>query len=98
MRVLILGVGDAFTKIHFGSSALVAGPDGYLLIDCPDLVHRAIHEANRRAGWDVDASKIHDVLITHLHGDHCNGSSVASCQISAAPRMCLMPRNFSVAK
>ncbi len=73
MRVLILGVGDAFTKIHFGSSALVAGPDGYLLIDCPDLVHRAIHEANRRAGWDVDASKIHDVLITHLHGDHCNG-------------------------
>ncbi len=73
MRVLILGVGDAFTRAHFGSSALVEGPDGYLLIDCPDLVHRAIHEASRRAGWDVDASKIQDVLITHLHGDHCNG-------------------------
>ncbi len=73
MRVLILGVGDAFTRVHFGSSALVDGPDGYLLIDCPDPVHRAIHDASRRAGWDVDASRIHNVLITHLHGDHCKG-------------------------
>ncbi len=68
MRVLILGVGDAFTRAHVGSSALVEGPDGYLLIDCPDPVHRALHHASRRAGWDVDASRIHDVLITHLHG------------------------------
>lgn len=73
MDVLILGVGDAFTTTHFGSSAVVRGPDGYVMIDCPDPVHRVLQEAARESGWDVDALNIHDIIITHLHGDHCNG-------------------------
>ncbi len=73
MRALILGVGDAFTKLHFGSSALVEGPRGLLLIDCPDLIHRAVHEAAGRAGWSVEVAEVGDVILTHLHGDHCNG-------------------------
>ncbi len=73
MRVLVLGVGDAFTRLHFGTSALLEGPDGFVLLDCPDLVHRALHEASARAGWKVDAMGISDILLTHLHGDHCNG-------------------------
>ena len=73
MRALILGVGDAFTRLHFGTSALLEGPGGFVLIDCPDLVHRALHEASARAGWKVDVAGIDDILLTHLHGDHCNG-------------------------
>jgi ribonuclease BN (tRNA processing enzyme) len=73
MRVLIVGIGDAFTRLHFGSSALVAAPQGLVLIDCPDLIHRALHDATRLAGWNVDAASIDDILLTHLHGDHCNG-------------------------
>jgi len=73
MRVLITGVGDAFTKKHFGSSALIEALQGYVQLDCPDLIHRALHEATGRAGWNVDADDIHDILLTHLHGDHCNG-------------------------
>lgn len=73
MRVLILGVGDAFTRRHFGSSALIEAPDGYVLIDCPDPVHRVLHEAGTRSGWTVGVSDIDDILLTHLHGDHCNG-------------------------
>jgi len=73
MRVLITGVGDAFTSRHFGSSALIDAPQGYVLIDCPDLVHRAVREAGDAAGWNVDASRIHDIILTHIHGDHCNG-------------------------
>ena len=73
MRALILGVGDAFTRLHFGTSALLEGPGGFVLIDCPDLVHRALHEASARAGWEVDVAGIDDILLTHLHGDHCNG-------------------------
>jgi ribonuclease BN (tRNA processing enzyme) len=73
MRVLILGVGDAFTRLHFGSSALVHAPDGFLLIDCPDPIHRVLREATERAGWSADAHAIDDIVITHLHGDHCNG-------------------------
>jgi ribonuclease BN (tRNA processing enzyme) len=73
MRVLILGVGDAFTRLHYGSSAVIEGPGGYVLLDCPDLIHRALFEATSRAGWSLDASGIDDILLTHLHGDHCNG-------------------------
>jgi ribonuclease BN (tRNA processing enzyme) len=73
MKVLLLGVGDAFTRRGFGSSALIHGPEGHVLLDCPDLVHRALHEATTAAGWTADASDVQDVLITHLHGDHCNG-------------------------
>ncbi|MHC4101430.1 MAG: MBL fold metallo-hydrolase [Planctomycetota bacterium] len=73
MRVLILGVGDAFTRLHYGSSAVIDGPGGYVLLDCPDLIHRALFEATSRAGWPIDAWNINDILLTHLHGDHCNG-------------------------
>jgi ribonuclease BN (tRNA processing enzyme) len=73
MRVLILGVGDAFTRRHFGSSALIEAPEGYVLIDCPDPIHRVLAEATARAGWKVEATDINDVILTHLHGDHCNG-------------------------
>lgn len=73
MRVLILGVSDAFSRRGFGSSALIEAPDGYVLVDCPDPIHRILHEATAQAGWSVDASQIDDVLLTHLHGDHCNG-------------------------
>jgi ribonuclease BN (tRNA processing enzyme) len=73
VRLLALGVGDAFTKRHFSCGAVIEGPEGYLLLECGDLIHRSLHEASERAGWKVDASKIHDILITHLHGDHCNG-------------------------
>ncbi len=80
MRVLILGVGDAFTTKGFGTSALIrnepdrAGrPPRYLLVDCPDLIHRALAEGCHHSGWKVDAHDIDDIIITHLHGDHCNG-------------------------
>jgi ribonuclease BN (tRNA processing enzyme) len=73
MRVLILGVGDAFTRHHYGSSAVIEGPGGYVLLDCPDLIHRVLFEAASRAGWSLDVSGIDDILLTHLHGDHCHG-------------------------
>lgn len=72
-EALILGVGDAFTTEHFGTSALLRAPRGYVLLDCPDHTLRAVREATARAGWRVDPTMITDVILTHLHGDHCNG-------------------------
>jgi len=73
MRAIILGTGDAFTRLHFGSSALIEAPDGYVLLDCPDPIHRVLHEATSEHDWEVDALGIDDILLTHLHGDHSNG-------------------------
>lgn len=72
-EALILGVGDAFTLEHFGSSALLRAPEGLVLIDCPDHALRAIRRATTGAGWDAPLTAITDILLTHLHGDHCNG-------------------------
>lgn len=73
MRILILGTGDAFTAEHFSTSALIDGPEGYVQIDCPDLIHRVLKEAGNKSGWDIDVTKINDIIVTHLHGDHSNG-------------------------
>ena len=73
MRALITGVGDAFTRASFGTSALVEGARGFVQIDCPDPIHRVWQEATGRARWNASAENIHDVIVTHLHGDHCNG-------------------------
>lgn len=73
MQVLILGTSDAFTTRGFGSSALIRGPGGLVLLDCPDPIHRIVAEASTAAGWEVGTDQIDDILLTHLHGDHCNG-------------------------
>ena len=73
MRVLITGIGDAFTTRSFGASALIEAPRGRVLLDCPELIHRMLHEATAAAGWRADVRTIDHIIITHLHGDHCNG-------------------------
>jgi len=73
MRVLIVGIGDAFSTKNFGTSAVIEGPEGLLLLDAPDALLRALSEASAASGWSIQPASIRDIVITHLHGDHCNG-------------------------
>lgn len=73
MQVLILGVGDAFTKRHFNTSALIRVGASYVLLDCPAPINRVLHDAMTISGWTVGLESIDDIIITHLHGDHCGG-------------------------
>jgi ribonuclease BN (tRNA processing enzyme) len=78
MRILVLGIGDAFTALHFGSSALLEVPNPpagvrRILIDCPDLVHRVLREASIGHGPPITPADVDAIILTHLHGDHCNG-------------------------
>lgn len=43
------------------------------MIDCPDSLPMALRKAGEKSGWKVDPLEITDLIITHLHGDHCNG-------------------------
>jgi ribonuclease BN (tRNA processing enzyme) len=71
--MLIIGTGDAFSAERYGCCALLETASGHVLIDCPDSIHRALRDARDSSGWNVDAHTIQDIIITHLHGDHCNG-------------------------
>lgn len=73
MKVLILGVGDAFTKRHFNTSALIEHGGQYLLLDCPSPINRVLQDAISISNWKVGLESIDNIIITHLHGDHCSG-------------------------
>ncbi|WP_435015353.1 MBL fold metallo-hydrolase [Tundrisphaera sp. TA3] len=74
VRLIPLGVGDAFTARHF-TTCFALGIDGsWLLIDCPHPVRRMWHEASAKAlGTPLDLDRIVGVAITHLHADHASG-------------------------
>ena len=44
-----------------------------MLVDCPDSIHRALRDAREASGWNIEVASIADIIVTHLHGDHCNG-------------------------
>jgi ribonuclease BN (tRNA processing enzyme) len=76
LRILPLGVGSAFSSRYYGTSCVIQGPGGNILLDCPDPIRKVIREATDRSGWTVRAEDLSEVIITHLHGDHCNGLEV----------------------
>ena len=67
MRFSILGSGSG------GNGAVVAGPDGALLIDA-GLSARQIVARLQQVG--LEASAVCGVLLTHEHGDHIRGLDV----------------------
>ncbi len=75
MRFVPLGVGDAFTALHYSSSVAVeAEPGGaVLLYDCPHPIQKMLREASLSAGVPLGAERIEAVVLTHLHADHCSG-------------------------
>lgn len=73
MRMLVVGTGDAFTSGRFGSSAVIEAPEGFVALDCPDAYGIALRQAREASGWGVWPERIDDFVLTHLHGDHCNG-------------------------
>jgi ribonuclease BN (tRNA processing enzyme) len=75
VMLIPLGVGDAFTAIHYTSSLLLGVDDQWLLIDCPHPIRKMLREASQRAGIEpaLDINRLHASVVTHLHADHCCG-------------------------
>ena len=70
---IALGVGDAFSALHY-SSALLCECDGFrLLVDCPHPIRKILREAT---GGSTDIQHIDAIALTHLHPDHASGAEL----------------------
>jgi ribonuclease BN (tRNA processing enzyme) len=73
LRLLPLGIGDAFSAVSY-STCLALEADGcWLLIDCPHPIRKMMREASATAAVELDAAAVHAVVLTHLHADHISG-------------------------
>lgn len=66
MKLEVLGIGDAFSARHYGTSFLLHGPSP-VLIDGPPGLFRLLRERGLRR------DSIADVVATHVHPDHAAG-------------------------
>ena len=73
LRLIPLGVGEAFTARHYTSCLALGVDDDWMLIDCPHPVRKMLVEGSTAAGIPLDLDQISAVAVSHLHADHCCG-------------------------
>ncbi len=65
-----LGIGDAFTALHYTSCLLVESGGARILVDCPHPIRKMLRDGT---GATIDADAIDAIVVTHLHADHSSG-------------------------
>jgi phosphoribosyl 1,2-cyclic phosphodiesterase len=73
MRMVCLGVGDAFSARWYSSALAVEAEGTWLLIDCPHPIRKILREAGATACLPLDVGRFAAVVLTHLHADHASG-------------------------
>jgi ribonuclease BN (tRNA processing enzyme) len=73
MSFVPIGVGDAFSALHYSSAVAVESDGRWLLVDCPHPIRKVLRDASRSSGVELDVGDFEAVLLTHLHADHCSG-------------------------
>jgi ribonuclease BN (tRNA processing enzyme) len=72
-RFVPLGVGDAFTALHYSTCLALEAEGSLVLVDCPHPIQKMMREASLASGAPLDPRRIDAVILTHLHADHCSG-------------------------
>jgi ribonuclease BN (tRNA processing enzyme) len=73
VRLIPLGVGEAFTAVHYTTCLAMGVDDDWILLDCPHPIRKMLREASHAAGIPLDLDRISAVALSHLHADHCSG-------------------------
>src|SRR3954453_16491418 len=73
VRLIPLGVGEAFTARYYTTSLALGLGDDWLLIECPHPIRKMLREASLATGIPVDLDRVRGVALSHLHADHCSG-------------------------
>jgi ribonuclease BN (tRNA processing enzyme) len=62
-----LGVGSAFSKLHYQTNLLLIKGDDHIMIDCGTKAPQALYDLG------VPTTDVRNFLITHSHADHIGG-------------------------
>lgn len=73
LRILTLGIGDAFSARWYSSCFAVEYAGHWLLVDCPHPIRKLMREAALNAQVELDIGHIGAVVLTHQHADHASG-------------------------
>ncbi|TNE90729.1 MAG: ribonuclease Z [Deltaproteobacteria bacterium] len=73
MKLLVLGVGDAFASKYYSTSLAVGFEDQWLLVDCPHPIRKMLREAGESSGVALEVGDFAALVLTHSHADHCSG-------------------------
>jgi len=73
MRFVPLGVGDAFSELHYSTCLAVEENRELVLVDCPHPVLKMLREARVATDLPLTPDRIAGVVLTHLHADHASG-------------------------
>jgi ribonuclease BN (tRNA processing enzyme) len=73
LELLPLGIGDAFSALHYSSSHVLRAEGRWLLVDCPHPIRKMMREASACAGVALDVDVVDATVLTHLHADHVSG-------------------------
>lgn len=67
LEFFFVGVGSAFSKIHYQNNVLIVKGQDHLLVDCGTLCPYAFYKYNS------NITSIQNLLVTHSHADHIGG-------------------------
>ncbi len=67
-----LGVGDAFSAVHYSSCIALESGGRWLLVDCPHPIRKILREGSG-AEAPLDVASFEAVVLTHVHADHASG-------------------------
>ncbi len=67
LSTFFIGVGSAFSKLHYQTNILILKDGEHLLIDCGTLCSQALQK------YGSSLTNIRNVLVTHSHADHIGG-------------------------
>jgi ribonuclease BN (tRNA processing enzyme) len=73
LRLVPLGVGEAFSALHYTTSLALGQGESWLLIDCPHPIRKMMREASQLSGISLDVGSFTAAVVTHLHADHSSG-------------------------
>src|SRR5262245_51538454 len=73
VRLIPLGVGEAFTAKHYTTGLALGLGDDWLLVECPHPIRKMLREASLATNIPLDLDRVRGVALSHLHADHGSG-------------------------